>query len=288
MQLRPDNYKLLPMSQPIPSFLTARMKTSVLMNGVFVPFSKSFDNVQRFCRPLAAHNEGSDYDISLYGSAFLFRVRDMNLMICSKHQVVNSGRDPSELMIILGEGDNAVGMTPSSVGHVSVLGPDFHDAGDIFLAEFKSGPNGRDVTGSFFRIDLDATADLRVVEPESVTLIFSVGYPSRLVDIEPSYTDDYDLTDVTIFSRWAKIYLQQVSRLPSDIPGLVPLELHESYKVDLGDPDGFSGSPVFFIYQSKDQVSNLGFAGMITYASKLGRFNMVDASHIREAVSMMG
>src|SRR3546814_14037601 len=80
-------------------------------------------------------------------------------------------------MIILGECDNAVGMTPSSVGHVSVLGPDCHDVGDIFLAEFEAGPNGRDISGSFFRINLDATAGLRVVKPELVTLIFAVGYP---------------------------------------------------------------------------------------------------------------
>src|SRR3546814_12465282 len=98
-------------------------------------------------------------------------------MISSNHQGVTSGRDPSDFMISLGEGDNAVGMTPSSVGHVSVLGPDCHDVGDIFLAEFEAGPNGRDISGSFFRINLDATADLRVVKPELVTLIFAVGYP---------------------------------------------------------------------------------------------------------------
>lgn len=275
------------MTHPIPSFLIARMKTSILMNGVFVPFSQALDNVQRFCRPLAAHNEGSHYDISLYGSAFLFRVRDKNLMICSKHQVVNSKRDPSELLIILGEGGNAVGVTPSSVAHVSVLGSNFNDVGDIFLAEFQSGPSGRDISGSFFQIDLEGTADLRVVERNSVTLIFAVGYPSRLVDIESTYADDYVLTDVAIFSRWAKLYLKEVPSLSSDIPGLVPLELHDSYDVDLGDPDGFSGAPVFFIYQDKEHVSHLGFAGMITFASKLGRFNMVDASYIREAVSMM-
>src|SRR3546814_8836366 len=90
-------------------------------------------------------------------------------MISSNHQGVTSGRDPSDFMISLGEGDNAVGMTPSSVGHVSVLGPDCHDVGDIFLAEFEAGPNGRDISGSFFRINLDATADLRVVKPELVT-----------------------------------------------------------------------------------------------------------------------
>lgn len=273
------------MASAIPSFLTARMKTSVKMNGVLVPFSKSLDNVQRFCRPVAAHNAGSDYDVSLYGSGFLFHVAGRNLMVCSRHQVVNSGRDPGDLMIILGEGDNAIGMTPSVVGHVSVVGSELEAVGDIFLAEFASGPGGRDISGSFFKVDDDA--DLRTVRPQDVTLIFTVGYPSRLVDYEPTYDEGYDLRDVAIYSRWAKVYLELDDRVRSDIPGLVPLQVHQSYRIELGDPDGFSGAPVFFIYQDAQRTSHLGFAGMVTHASKLGRFSMVEASYIHQAIRAM-
>lgn len=275
------------MPSAIPSFLTARMKTSVKMNGVFVPFSKSLDNVQRFCRPLAAHNAGNDYDVSLYGSGFLFRVAGRNLMVCSRHQVVNSGRDPGDLMIILGEGDNAVGMTPSAVGHVSVVGSELEAVGDIFLAEFASGPGGRDISGSFFKVDFDVDADLRTIQPQDVTLIFTVGYPSRLVGYEPTYDEGYDLRDLAIYSRWAKVYLELDDLVRSDIPGLVPLQVHQSYRIELGDPDGFSGAPVFFIYQDAQRVSHLGFAGMVTHASELGRFSMVEASYIHQAIRAM-
>ena len=46
------------------------LKTSVPLNGLEVPFPRAVQSLARFCRPLAFHNEGSDYELSMVGSAF--------------------------------------------------------------------------------------------------------------------------------------------------------------------------------------------------------------------------
>ena len=275
------------MSTVVPSFLTAKLKTSVLMNGVLVPFNRSLDNLQRFCRPVFMRNDDPMFDISVHGSSFLMRHRGRNLMVCSRHQLENADRQPDELMVIVGEGEDQRGVTPSMVGRVGLDGPGDPDVGDILFAEFTSPFYGVDLSASFYDLDLHATPDLRQVPSDRVTLVFTVGYPRRFVDYDTDYTDDYEPTDVRVVSRWVKVYLEQAEPLPMDKPGLIPLQVHSRYDVRIGDPDGFSGSPVFFLYQDAGRQSRLGFAGMVTFASELGRFNMVEATHIRAACDML-
>ena len=59
----------------LPSPLSALIKTSVLINGVWVQGRQAATSLQRFCRPVCFFNEGSDYEVSTAGSCFLFRYR---------------------------------------------------------------------------------------------------------------------------------------------------------------------------------------------------------------------
>ena len=275
------------MPAAVPSFLTAKMKTSILMNGVLVPFNRSIDNLQRFCRPVFMKNVNPTWDVSIHGSSFLISHRGRNMMVCSRHQLANTGRAPDELMIIIGDGDNQRGVTPSMVAQASLDGPGDPDISDMLFAEFRSPFQGVDLGVNFYDLDLHATADLRQVPRERITLMFTVGYPRRFTDYDTNYTDDYEATDVRVVSRWVKVYLELAEPLPMDRPGLVPLQVHSRYDVRIGDPDGFSGSPVFFLYLDHEKQSHLGFAGMVTFAAELGRFNMVEATHIRAACDLL-
>jgi hypothetical protein len=40
----------------VPSFMNAAIKLSLRINGVFVPFKCTIENLQRFCRPLMFHD----------------------------------------------------------------------------------------------------------------------------------------------------------------------------------------------------------------------------------------
>lgn len=270
----------------IPSFLTAAMKLSVPINGVFVPFNQAVTNLQRFCRPLLFHNDCSVFDLSYSGSCFLFRHGGRNIMLCTRHQIVNQSRDPKDVALVIEETDGRkVALGPNEFSRVIANVPQQSKLEDIFLAEYESERNGRKIEAQFLQLDLDTIADLRIVAEEQVVLIFAIGYPSRFSSFETSIDEvDGSATGLDVISRWVKLYLELAEPSNWDHDLRVPLQTHHHYHADIGDPDGFSGSPVFFVYQDESKQAHLGFAGMLTDANKSGRFMLYEAAHIREIV----
>ena len=63
--------------------------------------------------------------------------------------------------------------------------------------------------------------------------------------------------------------------------------MHAKSAAEIGDPDGFSGSPVFFLYQDESLQTHLGYAGMITHGNKDGRFMIYEAACIRDLVKLL-
>ena len=88
-----------------------------------------------------------------------------------------------------------------------------------------------------------------------------------------------------VVSRWCKLYLQPRKATEWDLSSRIPVKVHEKYPADVGDPDGFSGSPVFFIWQDESRQTHLGFAGMITQGDKSGNFQIYPAETIRTVVN---
>lgn len=271
----------------VPTFLSAKMQLSVAMNGLLIPFNRSLVNLQRFCRPTAIHNDDPIYDLSFAGSCFLFRYCGRNLLLCSRHQLANTGRSPEEMVVILESDEGRIALSPSEVVQILGFESTSKDVGDIVLAEYRSEQRGAQLSPHFYNLDIEGAADLRRVPKDNVQVIFTVGYPSRFTDYDTVISEAGDITGANLVSRWAKIYLQQTPTLGIDREGLVPFEVHEDYQIDLGDPDGFSGAPVFFVYLDETRIARLGFGGMVTYASALGRFNVIEASYIRAAVRSM-
>ena len=146
--------------------------------------------------------------------------------------------------------------------------------------------NNRNLEPQFLQLDLNSILDLRSVPPERISLIFAIGYPTRFSSFDTKFNETDDAAiglDVT--SRWVKLYLEQVSPSVWDKDCRVSLQVHHRYHVDIGDPDGFSGTPVFFLYQDNSKQAYLGFAGIIAEANMAGRVSMYEAVHIRQILA---
>ena len=274
----------------IPSFIVAAMKTTVEMNGVFVRFNHCIENLQRFCRPVMFHNDDPMYEASYAGSSFLLRHRNRNVLLCTDHQLGQGDhkRQANEIMIILNdEGDKKVGLTPNGVTKIVFHDAEAQNLKDIALVEYASDREGRDVSRHFYRLDLDANCDLNSIPPERIVLIFSIGYPSAFSSFETTFTAEYEATGLDITSRWCKLYMERAQPGPWDLPFRIPVKLHSGYAAEIGDPDGFSGSPVFFIYQEDGGQTHLGYAGMITDGNREGRFMIYEAARIRDLVNRL-
>lgn len=276
------------MHRNLPSSLIAKMKISVPMNGVLVPFNRCIDNLQRFCRPLMFHNDDPTFDLSVSGSSLLFRYRGRNLVLCTQHQLTNQGREGDDIVLILDDPDGRkVALTPNEVTRAICSVPAQKNLEDIFLAEYHSARNGRNLTPQFFALNLDTTADLRSIPASNVVLIFAIGYPTQFSSLEMRIDPDSYPTGLDIISRWCKLYLTFAEPGAWDKDFRLPLRTHEKYHADVGDPDGFSGSPVFFLYRDSTLQAHLGFAGMITDANREGRFVIYEAANIRQVLAAL-
>jgi hypothetical protein len=52
----------------------------------------------------------------------------------------------------------------------------------------------------------------------------------------------------------------------------VQSQRHQRYRAEIGDPDGFSDAPLFFLYQDDTRQAHLGFVGMFTDSKMSGSF----------------
>jgi hypothetical protein len=268
----------------IPSFFTAAMKSTVQMNGVYVRFDRCVENLQRFCRPVIFHNEDPLYEASYAGSSFLLRYKRRHVVLCTEHQLGHGSnkRTPDELMIILEDGQGTkVGISPSAAAKVRFPSLDAANLEDIVLVEYLPNGGSRELGGYFYQLDADGMVDLRTLDQERVLVVFAIGYPSRFSSFETEFDADCQATGLDVRLGWSKLYLEQTDPQSRDIPLRLPLQARGDARADIGDPDGFSGAPVFAIYQDVQRQAHLGFAGMITHGSKDGRFMIYEAERIR-------
>ncbi|RIV82264.1 hypothetical protein D2V07_18175 [Aurantiacibacter zhengii] len=266
----------------------AKLKLYVAVNNLHLTPPEVPESLKRYCRPLAFYNVGSPFELSFSGTCLLVRHRGHNLLLCTRHQLVNAKRRPDEVVIIVEKIDGgSVGINPNQVSQV-VLDPSmdlsFEHLADIMLAEYISNPQGRDLAPFFLPLDLMAIRDLRSVPSETFMAIFSIAYPTSDTDYDPKMDADGNLSGLDIVSRWNKLYLKCTEPNEWDRKGLVPLVPACDDDPVLSDPDGISGAPVFFIHRPPRGDAALGFAGIISHANKRGRVNMIEATHIRQAV----
>src|SRR5260370_33261207 len=87
----------------IPVILETSQKTSVLINGVFVPLDSAKHSLERFSRPLLFYNVGSPFEVSVVGTCTLIRQEGENFLVATRHQLGNgtAQRDETEVCVAL-------------------------------------------------------------------------------------------------------------------------------------------------------------------------------------------
>ncbi|WP_340316142.1 hypothetical protein [Rhizorhabdus argentea] len=266
----------------------AKLRLHVAVNGLHLTPPEVPASLKRFCRPLAFYNVGSPFELSFSGTCLLARHHGHNLLLCTRHQLVNAKRRPDEVVIVVENIEGgSVGINPNQVSQVVLdpaMDPSLEHLADIMLAEYSSNPEGRDLNPYFLPLDLEAIPDLRSVPSETIMAIFSIAYPTSDTDYDPEMDADGNFCGLHIVSRWKKLYFKCAEPDGWDQKGLVPLVPARDDDPVLPNPDGISGAPVFFIHRSPGGDAALGFAGIISHANKRGRANMIEATHIRQAV----
>src|SRR3712207_1307773 len=85
-------------------------------------------------------------------------------------------RCSSDIILVIEEGTQKVGLSPNGVNRVLVDSYLDKTMEDILLLEFHSEPNGRDLDRYFLDLDLDRVSTLTTVPPDQIVLIFAIGY----------------------------------------------------------------------------------------------------------------
>jgi len=267
---------------PTPLTLSTTVKTSVLVNGLAVPMKQVVQSVARFCRPLVIYNEGSGYELSFPGSAFALRVGGRNYLIASLHQLGKGegARDPGEIVIL----DRRVTPIPAITAREAAREKDL----DFFALTFPETSRDRDLTPLFCRFDLDRIFDASEAPAGNKVLsYFAIGFPSGRQDYDVDWDEETQTGSLSsATSRWTTISLESVDRNAFDRDYLEPYQMSEEAAAALGDPDGLSGSPVFMLYQDSQGQAHLAIAGMIQWASKAGRVNVLPSYYLREALKL--
>lgn len=272
----------------IPSILSVRMKMSVKLNGVIISVHECIESLQRFCRPVIFFNIDEEFETSLAGSSFQVWTRNGGYKICTNHQLENHFRNPQEIILIVnGEDGRKKGLTPNGSGRINPITDETKNLDDLLIAYYQPDRPGLDMATNFLRMDLDNTPHLGEIEDAEIFLIFAIGYPTKSSDYEAAYDEAGNLLNVEVVSRWSKVFLERASRSTWDTENRIPLSLHHSYQSDIGDYDGYSGAPVFFLFKDGTSQLHLGFAGLLTHGNqRRRRFAMYDAKYVRQAVQL--
>lgn len=258
------------------------------VNGVPTDMRKVPDTLARFCRPLLFHHNDPHFDMGYSGSSLLFRYRDRNFQLACEHQLRVRNQpdlDPATSFLVFRRDGKPVGLSPIEVSRPRFGVDDDKTVDDLLLLSFDDVRDGHALTPHFWQLDLDHIATLSDVPPQDVKLIFATGYPTSAADYEPTFDDDGNFISLNVVNRWAKLYLEPRPHGPLDVRHRVSLLVVERQHGNIGDPDGWSGSPVFFFWRSPGSAVQIGFAGMVTTANLDGRFALYPAATIRGVVN---
>lgn len=262
-------------------------KLSVPINGVLTPFVKVPESMQRYCRPLMFHREDAVFDLAYSGSSFLFRHGGRFLQLSTKHQLRMDGGDlkPEDACLIIPEDEGHVGLSPNGASRLLVHNTDDLLPQDILLLEYERHRGKHDLASLFVSFDLDQTRTVSEVTPESIRLAFGIGYPFARQSYEPVFDEEWNATGLNVISRPSVLIFDEKSFRPSYEDSREAISAHPRYGQHLGNPNGWSGAPVFFVWGNENNDHHLGFAGMITHGNSLGGFMLYRAEDIRDFVN---
>lgn len=277
------------MTPNIASFIYARLKLSIMINGISVSMENCVDALERFCKPLMFLNDDNDNPVSIFGSSLLFFHGGRNIILLTKHQLDNSRRQPQEVSLIIdaprfvGDSSGKIAFLPDSAVFLPKQ-PNSENYRDIVLVEFPQKCDRYDVTPYFLNLNLEETANLSMVDEDKIITIFAVGYPTESVSYDPGYDESGESSGPEFVFGKHRLYFEMAKCSPFDKADRIHLRALMSNGISIMDPDGLSGAPVFFTYIDDGQQAHLGFAGIITDASKDGLFAVYGAGVIKDVI----
>jgi hypothetical protein len=130
---------------------------------------------------------------------------------------------------------------------------------------------------SFLKVTEDHFTSIPPSNARNVIVYYTVAFPSSAQRVD---LDEQELRSIRMRTNWAKVQL-----LP-DPEAVKLIDTREYMRCADTMPeiglaaDGFSGAPVFAIYQSPDLQSRLAFCGLITHGSEDGRLAIYPATRL--------
>jgi len=256
---------------------------SVPINGVLTPFKQVIHSIQRFCKPLLFHTGHDIFDIAFSGSSFLMKVGAENTLVCTQHQFKTPNGPPfSADMVVTPVSVDGVmfGATPISARFPQLSDTRDRTWDDIIAIKFEAGTEDPNIDNLFLELDWQRLRTLTGMDLSKIVSIFAIGFPTSSTDYDPIYDGDDAPVGVSVKSRWVVVFLAPIGRAFFDFETRIQLVQHPHYKLQLKNPDGMSGSPVFFIYFDNFRKLQLGFAGMITDIRN-GVYQVYDGNNVR-------
>ncbi len=271
------------------SYLIARLRLSVRVNGIYIPFGDAITSLHRFCKPVLIQRSDPIYNMAYSGSSFLFRNAGRRVQLLTKHQLKSTPTEyfsSQDLTIPLFKDGQNFGVPPSGAQMPKADATRDASYDDIILVVYESDAHPE--TAPLF-LDLDWTSipTLRQIDLSAVECYFTIGYPHIFTDYDIDYAEDGDPLFISIRSRWCTIYLQPSARQAFDLDTRLPFVVDPRMHIEPFDPDGLSGAPVFFVYRFNGGQAGWGIAGMITHGAN-NRFQVYDGENLRNFVLSAG
>ncbi len=252
---------------------------SVDIGGLYLPALDSLDYSVKFCAPLLFQNESSDYPISVGGSCFLFRFRGRFFQIATQHQITNSIRDAKDVRVALPETLETLMLSPSK-SFVRNTSTKSDPTTDFRIWEYDVSLDAR-FSQSFMRLNQE---DFLAIPPGgsiNELIYYTVAFPSNAQVLE---LDDAELRSVRMRTNWAKVQVGPHPDALEIIEGRVYMRCADRLSEMGLSPDGFSGAPVFAVYQTADLQCHFGFCGLITHGHEDGRLAVFPAPELLASI----
>ena len=252
---------------------------SVDVNGFRIPALSALDYSVKFCAPLLFQNLSKDYPMSTGGSSFLFRFRGRYFQIATQHQISNLNRDPKEVRIALPQDLETLLLSPWKSYSRSGL-PIGDPESDFRLWEYETSLDTR-FSNNFFGVREDHFTSIPPKNAHHVIVYYTVAFPSIAQKVE---LDEFELRSIRFRTNWAKVQIEQDPDALELLDGRTYMRCLDPLSEMGLSADGFSGAPVFSIYQTPDLQCNFSLCGLITHGSDDGRLAVFPASELLSAI----
>lgn len=249
------------------------------VGGLYLPALDVLDYSVKFCAPLLFQNDNENFPMSVGGSCFLFRFRGRSFQIATQHQISNTNRNPAEVRIALPEHLETHLLSPAK-SFVRTATIEGDPSADFRIWEYDTSLDKR-FSKNFVRLSQDDFLAIPPSGAHNVIVYYTVAFPSNAQKIE---LDEAQFRSIRMRTNWAKIQVVPDPNALRLISDRVYMRCADPISEMGLSPDGFSGAPIFAVYQKADLQCRFGFCGLITHGDADGRLAVFPASELFSSI----